>query len=178
MSRVGQAWLLAGVAAVALVTGYLLQVANHEPAPPSPPEAAGAALLQASLPDLAGAPQRLEQWRGKVMVVNFWATWCAPCRDEIPVLIKAQEQMGGRGLQVVGIAIDQADKVKPYAAEMGINYPVLIGELEAIDLARQAGNEMGALPFTVVLDRQGNPVRSELGRITERKLDGLVAPLL
>jgi peroxiredoxin len=93
-------------------------------------------------------------------------------------LIKAQEQMGARGLQVVGIAIDQLDKVKPYAAEMGINYPILIGELEAIDLARQAGNELGALPFTVVLDRAGNAVRSELGRVTERKLDVLVGPLL
>jgi thiol-disulfide isomerase/thioredoxin len=178
MSRVRQAWLLAGVAVLALIAGYLLQPANRTPAPAPLPEAAGPALLQATLPDLAGAPQRLEQWKGKVIVINFWATWCAPCRDEIPALIKAQEQMGARGLQVVGIAIDQLDKVKPYAAEMGINYPILIGELEAIDLARQAGNELGALPFTVVLDRAGNAVRSELGRVTERKLDVLVGPLL
>jgi thiol-disulfide isomerase/thioredoxin len=178
VNRANQRWLLLGVAVVALIAGYLLQPASRAPTPARIPDAAGPTLLQATLPDLAGAPQRLEQWKGKVIVVNFWATWCAPCRDEIPVLIKAQETMSARGLQVVGIAIDQLDKVKPYAAEMGINYPVLIGELEAIDLARQAGNEMGALPFTVVVDRAGSAVRSELGRITERKLDALVAPLL
>ena len=135
-------------------------------------------LMQATLPDLTGAPQRLEQWKGKVMVVNFWATWCAPCRDEIPVLIKLQQRLGGQGLQVIGIAVDQLDKVKPYAAEMGINYPILIGELDAIELARQAGNELGALPFSVVLDRQGKAVRGELGRITEDKLGAMVQPLL
>jgi hypothetical protein len=79
---------------------------------------------------------------------------------------------------VIGIAVDQLDKVKPYAAEMGINYPILIGELDAIELARQAGNELGALPFSVVLDRQGKAVHGELGRITEDKLGALVQPLL
>jgi thiol-disulfide isomerase/thioredoxin len=178
MSRAAQAWLLGAVAVAALVAGVLLRPAQRGPAPPPVPEAAGAILLQTALPDLAGTPQRLDQWKGKVLVVNFWATWCAPCRDEIPALVRLQQKMGGQGLQVIGIAIDQLEKVRPYAAEMGMNYPILIGELDAIDLARQAGNELGALPFTVVLDRNGNAVRGELGRVTEAKLAALVRPLL
>jgi thiol-disulfide isomerase/thioredoxin len=178
MSRATQAWLLGAVAMGALIAGFLLRPADRRPVPPPVPEAAGAALLQAALPDLAGAPQRLDQWKGKVLVVNFWATWCAPCRDEIPALVRLQREMSGQGLQVVGIAIDQLDKVRPYAAEMGINYPILIGELDAIDLARQAGNELGGLPFTVVLDRSGNAIRGELGRVTEARLAALIRPLL
>ncbi|HEY7760788.1 MAG TPA: TlpA disulfide reductase family protein [Burkholderiales bacterium] len=178
MSRAAQAWLLGAVAVAALVAGVLLRPTPRGLAPSPVPEAAGATLLQTTLPDLAGTPQRLDQWKGKVLVVNFWATWCAPCRDEIPALVTLQRELGGQGLQVVGIAIDQLDKVRPYAAEMGINYPILIGELGAIDLARQAGNELGALPFTVVLDRNGHAVRGELGRVTEAKLAALVRPLL
>jgi thiol-disulfide isomerase/thioredoxin len=178
MSRAAQAWLLGAVAVAALVAGVLLRPAPRGPAPAPVPQAAGPILLQTALPDLAGTPQRLDQWKGKVLVVNFWATWCAPCRDEIPALVRLQREMGGQGLQVIGIAIDQLEKVRPYAAEMGMNYPILIGELDAIDLARQAGNELGALPFTVVLDRNGNAVRGELGRVTEAKLAALVRPLL
>jgi thiol-disulfide isomerase/thioredoxin len=178
MSRAAQAWLLGAVAVAALAAGVFLRPAERGPASPPVPEAAGPALLQTSLPDLAGTSQRLDQWKGKVLVVNFWATWCAPCREEIPALVRLQRDLGDRGLQVVGIAIDQLDKVRPYAAEMGMNYPILIGELDAIDLARQAGNELGALPFTVVLDRNGNAVRGELGRVTEEKLAALVRPLL
>ena len=138
----------------------------------------GSGLLEATLPDLAGRAQRLDQWRGKVVVVNFWATWCLPCRDEIPAFIRAQQKLAPYGVQIVGIAIDQPDKVKPFASEMGINYPVLIGELDAMDLTRQAGNRFGGLPFTVLLDRSGKLVSTQLGGITEEKLDQLVRPLL
>jgi len=81
MSRTGQAWLLGAVAVAALVAGVLLRPADRAPAPRPVPEAAGATLLQVTLPDLAGTPQRLEQWKGKVLVVNFWATWCAAMRS-------------------------------------------------------------------------------------------------
>jgi thiol-disulfide isomerase/thioredoxin len=139
---------------------------------------ASQALLAAELPDLQGQKQRMDQWRGKVIIVNFWATWCAPCREEIPELIRAQEQLGPRGVQVVGIAIDQVDKVKAYAEEMRISYPVLVGELEVMDLARVAGNALGGLPYTVVLDRQGEIARTELGGVTQAKLEDMVRPLL
>jgi len=178
VSRPGQAWLFTLVALAALGTGFLLYHASREQTSLRTPLQGELALLQASLPDLEGRLQRLDQWRGKVVVINFWATWCAPCREEIPALIRVQEELAAKGLQVVGIAIDQADKVRPYAAEMRINYPLLVGELEAIDLSREAGNQLGGLPFTVVVDRAGNAVGTATGRVTAKKLEALVQPLL
>jgi hypothetical protein len=81
-------------------------------------------------------------------------------------------------LQIVGIAIDQAAKVKPYAAQMQINYPILVGDLDAMDLVRQAGNALGGLPYTLILDRSGRAVRSELGGLNAQKLEQIVRPLL
>jgi len=134
--------------------------------------------MAARLPDVNGQPQVLEQWRGKVLVVNFWATWCAPCREEIPAFMRVQDKWAGRGLQVVGIAIDDTDKVRPYVTELKVNYPILVGGLDSIDLARQAGNKLGALPFTVILDRQGVTIHSQLGGINQQKLEKLLDPLL
>jgi len=166
------------VVAAALVAGVLLHGTSRGPSQRPAQSDAGPALLQAALPDLAGRPQRVAQWQGKVIVVNFWATWCAPCREEIPALIQVQDQLGAKGVQVVGIAIDQVDRVRPYAAEMGINYPVLVGELDAIDLSRAAGNDVGGLPFTVVIDRAGNAVGAASGRVTAEKVRAMVQPLL
>jgi thiol-disulfide isomerase/thioredoxin len=177
MSRTWQAVLFATVAAVALAAGFLLHPWSRE-VPPAQPPASAASLMQAALPDLTGQSQPLSQWKGKVLVVNFWATWCAPCREEIPALIQVQNNLGPKGLQIIGIAIDQAERVKPYAAQMRINYPVLVGELDAMDLAHQAGNQLGGLPFTLILDRSGKPIRSELGALNQDKLERIVQPLL
>ena len=136
------------------------------------------ALMAIELPDAHGQLQRIDQWRGKVVVVNFWATWCAPCREEMPEFVKAQAADGNRGLQFVGIAVDQADKVRQYATEIGLNYPTLIGGLGAMELSRSLGNRLVALPFTVVLDRQGHVVHTQLGELKRAKLDAVIAPLL
>lgn len=177
MSKARQALVLGMVAIAALAAGLLLYP-HDQTGPGAMPPASAAGLMQASLPDLSGQNQPLEQWKGKVLVVNFWATWCPPCRKEIPALIEVQNRLGARGLQIVGIAIDRPAQVKPYAQEMHINYPILIGELDAMDLVRQAGNAPGGLPYTVVLDRSGRPVRSELGGVTVQKLEEIVTPLL
>jgi thiol-disulfide isomerase/thioredoxin len=128
--------------------------------------------------DLEGRPQTLEQWQGKVVVVNFWATWCAPCREEIPLFVKFQDKYGARGLQFVGIAIDHPDKVRPFAAEFGMNFPILIGGVEAIDLTRSLGNRAGVLPYTVILARDGRLAARETGVTQEAQLEALIAPLL
>lgn len=130
------------------------------------------------LPDLTGRVQAMGQWHGKVVVVNFWATWCAPCREEIPSFVALQEKYGTRGLQFVGIAIDQRDKVKAFAQEFRMNYAVLLGGLDTVDLTRQAGNRIGALPFTLVLDRNGHIVSRELGKVKEAQLEKLLLSLL
>src|SRR5512137_44966 len=82
------------------------------------------ALFGVALPDAKGREQSIGQWKGKVLVVNFWATWCVPCREEMPEFVKAQQELGPRGLQFVGIAIDEVAKAEAFAAELGLNYPV------------------------------------------------------
>lgn len=136
------------------------------------------AVLATQLPDLDGTEQAVSQWLGKVLVVNFWATWCTPCRDEIPEFIEAQKKYGDQGLLFIGIAIDQPDKVQMFSKEFGINYPVLVGSINTWSLLEAAGNRMAALPYTVVIDRSGNLVENYLGRVDLKKLEKRVIPLL
>ena len=135
-------------------------------------------LYSTRLPDANGNPQLMEQWRGRVLVVNFWATWCAPCREEIPGFVRLQERHGGRGLQFVGIAIDQPGKVVDFAREFRINYPLLIGGMESLELLRQAGNRQAVLPYTVVIDRHGKVASRQPGGLKEGRLEELIKPLL
>lgn len=176
LTRTREWTLIALVAAIAALTGVLYSVWKVAPQPAAAD--AAAVLLRSEIPDLEGRLQAISQWRGKVVVVNFWATWCAPCREEIPVFIRLQDKYGARGLQFVGIAIDQPEKVRPYAAELGMNFPVLIGGAGAVDLSRLLGNRAGVLPFTVILDRDGKIVRTEIGAVKEAVIEPFLASLL
>jgi thiol-disulfide isomerase/thioredoxin len=113
-----------------------------------------------------------------VVVVNFWASWCPPCREEIPGLLRIQSRFAANGLQVVGIAVDSVAKSAQAASEMGITYPVLVAETQIIEITRRLGNRAGGLPFTVVLDREGRLVATHLGLLSEAQLARLVQPLL
>ena len=167
--------LFAAIAAVALAAGLHF---GRERTTTAPQPAATAALAGLALPDPQGNEQRLDQWRGKVVVVNFWATWCAPCREEMPEFMKAQTEHGPKGLQFVGIAVDQADKVAQFAKEIGLNYPTLVGGFGAMELSKTLGNSLMALPFTVVLDRKGAVAHTQLGVLKPDKLESIVRQLL
>ena len=159
-------WAVAAVlAAGALGAGLWVGLAQREGAPSA---SAAASLTRMPFKDLAGADVTLDRWRGQVVVVNFWATWCPPCREEIPGLIDVQRKQGPNGAQIVGIAIDSADKTREFATNVGINYPTVIGGMETIDLVRALGNKSGGLPFTVVLDRAGKVADTHLGLMTRR----------
>jgi thiol-disulfide isomerase/thioredoxin len=132
----------------------------------------------ARLADLKGAPQSIGQWRGQVLVVNFWATWCAPCREEIPGFVRLQERYGARGLRFVGVAFDQPEKVAEFAREFGINYPLLIGGLDTMELLRAAGNRAGVLPYTLIIDRVGNLVSQQPGGLKEAMLESIIQSLI
>jgi thiol-disulfide isomerase/thioredoxin len=169
-------WLtVAAVAALASAAGFGYQQWRIAGAPGA---AAGEALTNARFADLQGETQSVEQWRGKVVVVNFWATWCAPCREEIPFFVKLQKKYGERGLQFVGIAIDQPSKVRPFAAEFGMNFPVLLGGAEAIELTRTLGNRAAVLPFTVIVSRDGRIAGTETGAVKEGRFESFLASLL
>ena len=144
------------------------------------PVADGAAhrLMLSSLSDLSGNSQMMSQWRGKVLVVNFWATWYAPCREEIPALMRVQRRHASNGVQIVGIALDDVPKIRDYADEMRIDYTLLIGRVETLAETRDLGNREGVLPFTLVLDRTGKVVYAHAGALTEAVLGTVSSPLL
>ena len=164
--------LVASAAVVALALGAA--VAWWMRAPGEAPRDAST-LLAIALPDADGRSQPMSQWRGKLIVVNFWATWCAPCREEMPMFVKAQREHGARGVQFVGVAIDDAAKVRQFAEELGLNYPSLIGGYGAMELSKSLGNSVMALPFTVVVDRAGRIVLTQLGPVKPETLDRILA---
>lgn len=163
---------------MAAVAGYAGYYFNRADATSKLATTAAQKLFQVSLQSLDGNPQTLSQFRGKVLVVNFWATWCAPCREEIPALNKVRGKYVANGVEIVGIALDNAPKVKQYAEEMGIGYPLLIGAIDTMTIGKDLGNQAGVLPFTVVFDRLGKVVYSHAGAMTESRLGAVVQPLL
>ena len=141
--------------------------------------AEGAAKLMAlTLPDADGKPHTLEQWRGKIIIANYWATWCPPCRDEIPSFDRLSREYSEKGVQFVGISIDSADKVREFARDYQVSYPLLVGSSETMNLAAEIGNTSHALPFTVILDRTGAIRRSKLGRLSETELKNAIRDLM
>jgi thiol-disulfide isomerase/thioredoxin len=171
--RSRRAWLVGSIAIAALALGAATAWYQSRPSA----TADGTAILGLVLPDANGQQQAMAQWRGKVLVVNFWATWCAPCREEMPQFVAAQARDGAKGVQFVGIAVDDVAKVRVFAREIGLNYPTLIGGYGAIELSRTLGNDLAALPFTIVVDRQGRVVHTQLGPLKAARLDALLAEL-
>ncbi|MGH8611392.1 MAG: TlpA family protein disulfide reductase [Gammaproteobacteria bacterium] len=131
-----------------------------------------------TLNDLQNRPRRVGEWDGKVLVVNFWATWCSPCRKEIPQFIALQQEFGTRGLQFLGIAIDDPAAVREFVQSLQVNYPVLVGEQDAIDVAEAYGNLIGALPYTVVVDRKGAIVLTHQGEVSGHQLEQVIVRLI
>lgn len=163
LGGVGAAAALAGA-----VTGALLLQSRSGAAP----------LLASSFPDVSGRMQRLGDWQGRPLVCNFWATWCEPCREELPLLDQFYLEHESKKLQVVGIAVDSAANVLEFSKLVPLRFPLLIGGAEAIDLMRQLGNSSGALPFTVLLDASGRLRGRKLGPYTPAELSVEVRGLI
>jgi thiol-disulfide isomerase/thioredoxin len=181
MGKITQTLLLLFIASAAAGTGAWLHsrsLSGSAGSGTSPPGGGKLELLRRTdFPDLQGAKHKLADWQGKILVVNFWAAWCDPCRDEIPGFIRLQKAFEGRGVQFVGIAVEPPDRRKEvvaFAREMGVNYPNLMGDYEAMALAQEAGNPTGALPFTLVMDKQGRLITAHLGRLSEDKLRSML----
>lgn len=163
--------------------GYWLYHATRDPSPVQAPPPADARVVGSARPafvldNVAGQPQDVAQWDGQVVLLNFWATWCPPCRREIPALMELQEQLGPQGLQVVGVAIDQRQLVEEYRDTMSMNYPVLVGETDALEVSAAYGNSYGQLPYSVVIDRQGKITHVHRGELTLEDALAMVQPLL
>lgn len=126
-------------------------------------------------PDLNGELQNIRQYDGKLVLLNFWATWCPPCKHEIPVFIELQAEYGDQGFQIVGLAIDDEDAVAEYAEKIGINYPTMVVQHAGIELAKRYGNTMGALPYSVLIDRDGTIVHTVTGELSKQQAKALLA---
>lgn len=135
-------------------------------------------LYAAKFADLAGKSQQLGNWKGKVLVLNFWATWCPPCLEEIPDFIQADAAYRDKGVAIVGLALDEPAKVAEFAKSFGIKYPLLIGGPEAYNFSTRLGNKARGIPFTAIIDRQGKVVYLGLGAVRKKELDKVLAPLL
>jgi len=134
-----------------------------------------ARLLSAAFADRAGRIRRLSEWQGRVALFNFWATWCAPCRDEMPLLDAAGRRFG---VSIVGIGIDSAPNIFEFASKISVRYELLVADASAIALMRDLGNSSGGLPFTVVLDRAGRIASRKLGAFSGPELEEVLTPLL
>ena len=171
-------WLmLGGIALLAAAAGYKFGM------PGKSAETATAAgptlpIFELVLADLKGQPQSLGQWRGKLLVVNYWATWCHPCREEMPGFSRLQDIYRDKGVQFVGISIDNADKIIEFQKTTPVSYPLLIGDIGTMENSAGLGNIQQALPFTAIFDRQGRLFSTKLGRLAEADLERQLIELM
>ncbi len=151
-----------------MARGFLSPTESTKPTP----------LPDFSLPDVAGNQHSISEWQGKIRVINFWATWCPPCLKEMPEFIALQEQYADKGLQFIGIAIDDQEPVEKYLASTKVNYPILIGDITGIALAHQLGNIVDAVPFTVIVNQQGQIIHQQPGEFSKEQIMKIITPLL
>ncbi len=127
-----------------------------------------------TLPDIAGNARSFSEWQGKNRLINFWATWCAPCRREIPLLKAFQDEQSTNGFEVIGIAVDFPEAVAEYAESAQFNYPVLVGEQDAMAVAESSGIEFIGMPFTMFVASDGEYLSAFIGELHQQHLDTIV----
>ena len=169
--------LYAAVAAVALATGSALWLLDRPGSAPSKPPIASptisaAALYAATFVDTAGQSQSLGQFQGRLLLLNFWATWCAPCREEMPVLSNtASRSSGSGGLAVVGLSSEAAEAVRHFASDNAVSYPLWTGGAAVDALSERLGNTSGVLPYSVLVGPDGRVLEQKVGPYTQTELD-------
>jgi len=170
-------WLLgAGVALGAAALGAGVAWRRIEPGRAA--DDAVTLLLGRTLPDASGAPLALSRFAGRTLVVNFWATWCPPCVEEMPELSALHAELAPRGLEMIGIGIDSAAKIAEFARKTPVGYPLVVAGMGGTELGRRFGNESGVLPFTVLVNRDGGVARRIVGRVDIAALRTMAASLL
>jgi thiol-disulfide isomerase/thioredoxin len=133
------------------------------------------AIMALTLDDLDAAPQAMAQWRGKILVVNYWASWCKPCVEEMPAFSRLHGRYAAQGVQFVGIGIDEVDNMRAFVKTTPVSYPLLVGGTNA---SETPGLQVKALPYTVVIGRNGRFESSRLGRLDEVTLEALLNKLI
>jgi len=127
--------------------------------------------------DIEGNIRNIKDWDGQIVLLNFWATWCPPCLKEIPGFIEIQQELDHRGFQIIGVAVDNEENVREFADQMAMNYPVLAGETEAIELSQKYGNNIGGLPFSAIIDKNGKVTHTITGELSKDRLISILKQL-
>lgn len=162
------------LASVIAITAGIFAQQHAKPAKnkPSTPK------LEFSLPDLAGKNHNISEWQDKIRIINFWATWCPPCLKEIPEFIRLQKQYNKQNIQFIGIAIEEKQPVEDYLKTIHINYPILIAGDAGIALSQQLGNIVNAVPFTLVVNSQGQVIHRQAGEFSTEKIFEIITPII
>jgi peroxiredoxin len=174
--------ILSPIGSLILITvlgfGIFYFFLNNEPSQQSVNKVATDTLFSVTLPDENGKPQALNQWKGKIIVLNFWATWCPPCREEMPELSALHTEYQDKNVVVLGIALDEINLIKEFDEENNISYPLLGAEDTGGNLAFNLGNDKSALPFTVIIKPDGSIANTYFGRISKSLLEETLVRLL
>ena len=181
-----RSFLIFATAFIALMAGALFYAARFPVQTAAPVAAAPPPAIELSyepvfpafqLADLDGNQHDFSEWAGKHRLVNFWATWCAPCRREIPLLKTFQDEYGENGFLVIGVAVDFPDQVAQYAESAEFNYPILVGQEDAMAVAESSGVDFIGMPFTMIVAADGELLNSHIGEIVKADLEHIVKVL-
>ncbi len=180
MRRHARLAIIAAIALAAGIAAFFVSRTLLTPEAPPPPEPMRPAVIPELRPDVRladrdGTLRALSEWDGRAQVINFWATWCAPCRREIPMLNALAAEQRSQGVEVIGIAIDFREDVLKFLGKTPIDYTVLIGEQDGMDAARAFGMESIGLPFTAFIDRQGRIVTIHVGELHRAQADVILS---
>ncbi|MBM4207364.1 MAG: TlpA family protein disulfide reductase [Gammaproteobacteria bacterium] len=165
--------LFIGIAALSLIVGLQTRLFVSE----ASAEANSQTLPDISLPDTAGKQHNLKEWQGKILILNFWATWCPPCMKEMPEFQAIQNEFGDKGVQFVGVALDEAEPVQEFITKKNITYPILIGPDAGMKLAHDLGNVVNTVPFTVIFDKKGQLIKRQMGTLDREAILEIINPL-
>jgi thiol-disulfide isomerase/thioredoxin len=160
---------IALAAALALAAGAAWTLRRSPPAPQSP-DPAVQQLFALNLPDADGIQRPLSNWRGKLLIVNFWATWCTPCIEEMPQLQRVADEFAPRNVALIGIGIDDADKIQEFRHQRALRFPLLVAGLDGMQLSQQLGNPQPVLPYTALISSNGQILEQHSGQIREPEL--------
>lgn len=175
------------LALLSSIGGYQLQqflkVDNSKQAvivknPIVPVDVIGTQFEDFSLFDVNGDQRYLSEWQGKILVINFWATWCSPCRKEVPAFVELQQQYASDGVQFIGIALQEAEEIRDFIVEFNVNYPSLVGGDDVMKAGRKLGNDIGALPYTVIIDSNGVISFTRRGSLSKSEAESAIKALL